>query len=85
MKAYRLTGTQNFYGSKQPYTYYKVKPVDVWAKARYMAKEFNLPAVFVYEMDTRKGSGVNNYIGSYSAKYDNFRTPNGQLHKTYNF
>lgn len=83
IKKYHLTGSQNFYGVKDAYTYYNVPARKVWNGLRYMCNEFGLKNVFVY--DASGSIGKNIYIGSYSLKYDNFRTPDNKLHKTFNF
>lgn len=79
---YHLTGSQNFYGQKDKKTYYSVPAAKVWNGMRFMVKEFNLKAIFVYE----KGIiGKNVFVGTYSAKYDNFRTASGVVSTIHNF
>lgn len=79
---YNLTGSQNFYGQKDVKTYYSVPGAKVWNGIRFMAQEFNLKAIFVYE----KGIiGKNVFVGTYSAKYDNFRTASGMVVTAYTF
>jgi hypothetical protein len=79
MRRYNITGSQNFYGMKDAKTYYNVPANKVWNAFEYMSREFNLPALFVYDAND------NEFIGTYSTKYNNFRTPNRVLHKTFNF
>jgi len=76
---YNLTGNRNFYGIQEPITYYDVKQSDVQAKCQYMAETYKLPTVLTYPRNKDK---TTTYVGSYSAKYKNFRI-NGSLYKTF--
>lgn len=83
MAGYHLTGSQLFYGQKDVKTYYNVSARKVWAGLRYMAQNFNLQTIFVY---SAAGSiGANDFIGTYSKKYDNFREKNGGLSSNFKF
>lgn len=78
-RKYNVTGSQNFYGQKDPKTYYNVPAQKMWSCFTWMANNFNLPVLFVYDAND------NTYLGSYSHKYQNFTDANKQRHKTYNF
>jgi hypothetical protein len=82
-KKYHLTLTQGGW-FKDKKTYYNVPGQKVWNGLRYMSSNFQAPVVFVYASD-HYPIGKNQFIGTYSAKYDNFRTPDKKLHKTFNF
>lgn len=81
MKRFHLTGSQNFYGIKDPKTYYDVPGHKVLAGVAYMCETFNLDNVFIYEKGT---IGENRYICAYSRKYQNFRYPGGFISKVFN-
>ena len=84
MDYYHLTCSQNFYGQKDAKTYYSVPARKVWAGLRFMVVHFNVEVIFVYRKEKNTVIGKNTYVGSYSKKYDNFRTSGG-LFKTFNF
>ena len=85
METYHLTCSQLFYGQKDAKTYYNVPAAKVWAGMRYMAENFNAATVFVYLKQKNTPIGQNMFIGTFSRKYDNFRTPDNKLHQTFNF
>lgn len=85
MLFYHLTCSQNFYGQKDAKVYYYVPAYKVWAGLLFMVQYYKVPAVFVYLGEKGKSIGQNEYIGVFSAKYGNFRTPNNKLHKTFIF
>jgi len=82
MKRYHLTCSQIFYGQKDAKTYYNVPARHVWDKMRFMCNHFAAKTVFVYS--AYEHVAHNKYIGSYSAKYDNFKSSAG-LSKYYQF
>lgn len=75
MDKFHITGSQKFYGTTQPYTYYNVSKNKIEAGCEYLCKTFNLPVIFIYEA-APIGSNHNRYIGCYSARWKNF-TING--------
>lgn len=83
MKTYHITGNTKYF--KDAKTYYNVPAAKVAAGVLYMSKTFQIENLFIYEKIKGVTIGNNPYICCYSAKFDNYRTKDGILHKTYNF
>jgi len=82
LSRFHLTGSQNFYGIRDPKTYYDVPRHKVVAGVQYMCETFNLNNVFIYE----SGSiGNNRYLCAYSRKYKNFRYPDGSISQHFKY
>lgn len=82
-KTYHLTGSTKFFNDAK--TYYDVPAAKVLTGAKYMCEAFKLERIFIYQKQKNIPIGKNQYIGCYSLKFDNFRTPDGKTHTTYNF
>lgn len=64
-----------FYGQKDAKTYYNVPARLIWKQFEYMCNKFNASTVFVYQANDHVAR--NDYVGAYSAKYQNFRSASG--------
>lgn len=78
---YHLTSKTKYFND--PKTYYDVKKIDVHNTCKFMCTYFNVERIFIYQKSKVQKIGDNPYICCYTAKFDNFRTSDGFLHKTF--